>query len=610
MAEHFKLKVTIGDKDIPSVNQVFISQEIFEHHHFEVIFPMRALVKIDQDEDPFPALKSCIGKDIEINLATISADDKEGKKNSNVFRGVVTNLGVSGNQWQHGMVSLTGKSLSVLLDSIPNVQAYADQGITAIYKSAVSKHLASKIKLKDNITYTDKLRYTVQYEESDFNFMKRLCYEYGEWFYYDGENLCLGLDGKSGTIQIKRDRIRSLRYEYSLASEVAGVRVRDYNEHKALELLPAKAQANDDMASHSLKESSGVFPGGPDCFVTTSAYASGDNLQLEKKELQFKLDTANKVKKASVLMVTGETDMSSIKLGSTIKLEGMEHSGEFTVIHVSHNCMDSRNYTNHFRAIPKGSIFHEMEIKQPRIQSCPAVVIDNKDPKKWGRVKVQFDWSQDLESPWIRMAVPHSGDKRGFYFVPEIGDEVIVDFEGGRPENPFIVGTVFNGKSNFSSSYHDKNNIKSIKTRSGNEIIFDDAGKLVFKNKNNTIELKCKDDGSIAITTNGDISITAAKNLAMSVGENMSVSVGNKLEVNVGGDMAISTDGKGSIEAGKDLELKAASNMNASANKDMVLKGGGNLKASGMMTKIEGSTTAELAGGAMTTVKGGMVKIN
>jgi uncharacterized protein involved in type VI secretion and phage assembly len=303
--------------------------------------------------------------------------------------------------------------------------------------------------------------------------------------------------------------------------------------------------------------------------------------------------------------------MSEVKLGSIIKLEGMEHSGEFVVVQISHNCLDAKNYSNHFKAIPKGSIYPQIaDIRQPRIQSCSALVTDNKDPKKWGRVKVQFDWSQDVDSPWIRMAAAHAGDKRGFYFVPEVGDEVIVDFEGGRPENPFIIGTLYNGKSNFSSSFHDKNNIKSIKTRSGNEIIFDDAGKLTFKNENNSIELICEKDGSIAITSNGDINITAGKNLAMSVGENMTLSVGKNLDVNVGSDMTVSADGKGSIGTGKDLDFKAASNLNASANKDLVIKGGANLKASGMMTKIEGSTTAEISSGAITTVKGAMVKIN
>lgn len=611
MAEHFKLSVTVEGKAITSVGRVLVSQGIFEHHYFEVALPMRSLVKIDQGEDPFPALKSCIGKDIEINLATTTAGDKEGSKHNNVFKGIVTNLRVNGNWWQHGMVSLVGKSVTVLMDTIPNVQAYSEQGIAAIYKSCVSKHLSSKIKLKDNITYTDKLRYTVQYEESDFNFVKRLCFEYGEWFYYDGESLCLGLDSKAGVISIKRDRIRSLNYEYALASETPGTRARDYNNHAVIELLPAKVTANDDMASHALKESGGIFPGGSDCFVNLPAHASGDNMQFELKQLQFKLDTNNKVKKASVLTVTGETDMSEIKLGSTIKLEGLEHSGEFVVIQINHNCMDARNYSNHFKAIPKGSVFPQVaDIHQPRIQSCSAIVKDNKDPKNWGRVKVKFDWSQDVESPWIRMAVPHAGDKRGFYFVPEVGDEVIVDFDGGRPEYPFVIGTLYNGKSNFSSSFNDKNNIKSIKTRSGNEIIFDDSGKLIFKNNKNTIELNCDKDGSIAITTDGDISISAAKNLSMTIGDDMNVSVGGKLKVDVSGDMSMSTKGKGSIAAMKDLELKASANLTATSNKDLELKGGVNLKASGTMTKIEGSATAEFSSGAMTTVKGAMVKIN
>lgn len=611
MAEHFKYTVNIEGKQLRSVSSVFISQDLFKHHNFEVSLPMRSLVKIDAGEDPFPALQSCIGKDIEINLATTSKNDKEGEKSTSYFKGIVTNIRVSGNWWEHGMVSLVGQSTTILMDSIPNTQAYADKAIPSIYKACVSKHLSSKIKLADNISFTEKLRYTVQYEESDFDFIRRICFEYGEWFYYDGLNLCLGQNPKAKKAVIKRDRLRSVNFDYALASRIPGTRVRDYNKNSTIEIEPPNSKSDDIMAKHSLKESGNLFTGAPDCFVSHPSFASGDNLQFEEKQIKKKVEFSNRVQQSGVMMVSGQTDVAEIQLGGIIKLEGIQHSGEFVVIHLSHNCIDAKNYSNHFRAVPKGSFFpKDISFKKPNVQACTAQVTDNQDPKKLGRVRVQFEWSAGTDSPWIRMTYPHAGDNRGLYFVPEIGDEVMVGFEGGLPEYPYVIGALHNGKFNFSGSYDDDNNLKSIKTKSGNEILFDDNGKMTLRNENNSIVLHCKDEGTIEIITNGDMAFNAGKNITMNAGMSMTIDVAKNLTVNVGGDTGITSDGKNKIESSGDLTLKSSGNVKADAMQNFEIKGGQNAKLSGLMTKIEASTNAEVSGSAMTTIKGALVKIN
>ena len=69
-------------------------------------------------------------------------------------------------------------------------------------------------------------------------------------------------------------------------------------------------------------------------------------------------------------------------------------------------------------------------------------------------------------TPWIRVVQPYTGGGKGFYFVPEIGEEVMIDFEGGNAERPFVLGAHYNGEAK--SGYHNADNrVKAIHTKSG-----------------------------------------------------------------------------------------------------------------------------------------------
>ena len=108
-----------------------------------------------------------------------------------------------------------------------------------------------------------------------------------------------------------------------------------------------------------------------------------------------------------------------------------------------------------------------------------ARVTAHDDPKKMGRVQVQFFWQEQNSTHWARTTSPHAGPNRGFMFMPEVGDEVAVIFEDGDPERPVIVGSLWNG-----SHVQDRrplrgddiagNDVKRIMTKSGNRVQFSD----------------------------------------------------------------------------------------------------------------------------------------
>jgi uncharacterized protein involved in type VI secretion and phage assembly len=106
-----------------------------------------------------------------------------------------------------------------------------------------------------------------------------------------------------------------------------------------------------------------------------------------------------------------------------------------------------------------------------------AKVTKNVDPKGLGRVRLKYPWrSTPDESYWARLAAPMAGPDRGVFFLPEEGDEVLVGFENGDLEHPYVIGGLWNGKREPPVDNADgNNNIRTIQSRAGHEVTFNDA---------------------------------------------------------------------------------------------------------------------------------------
>jgi uncharacterized protein involved in type VI secretion and phage assembly len=104
------------------------------------------------------------------------------------------------------------------------------------------------------------------------------------------------------------------------------------------------------------------------------------------------------------------------------------------------------------------------------------IVTDNKDPDNLGRVKVSFPWLPGENKSYLaRIAWPMAGANRGFFFLPEAQDEVLVVFEHGDVRFPYIIGAVHNGVDKPPRDNSDgKNNLRVIRSRSGHELVFND----------------------------------------------------------------------------------------------------------------------------------------
>ena len=103
------------------------------------------------------------------------------------------------------------------------------------------------------------------------------------------------------------------------------------------------------------------------------------------------------------------------------------------------------------------------------------IVKENQDPESMGRVQIEFPyWENQGATEWARIATPMAGAEKGVYFLPEVGDEVLVAFEGGNIHFPYIIGCLWNGVEKPPEGNDGKNNRRLIRSRSGHEIVFDD----------------------------------------------------------------------------------------------------------------------------------------
>jgi phage baseplate assembly protein V len=176
------------------------------------------------------------------------------------------------------------------------------------------------------------------------------------------------------------------------------------------------------------------------------------------------------------------------------------------------------------------------------------IVTNNKDPEGLGRVKASLPWMADeVETDWARVLTPMAGPNRGVYFLPEVNDEVLVAFEHGNPDMPYVLGGLWNGKDKPPASNTDgKNDLHVIKSRSGSAIRFSDAEddariEIIDSTGKNTIIIATKDN-SITIAAAGDVTVEAANGkLTLS---------GNSVEITAASSVT--------IEAGRAMEVKSA----------------------------------------------------
>ena len=167
------------------------------------------------------------------------------------------------------------------------------------------------------------------------------------------------------------------------------------------------------------------------------------------------------------------------------------------------------------------------------------IVTDNKDEEKLGRVKLSFPWREESDqSQWARVAAFMAGKNRGAFFLPEVGDEVLVAFDRGEIDHPYVICSLWNGKDTPPEKNDDgKNNIRKIRSRSGHEIVFNDDNE--------------KKKEKVQIKTNGGHKVVLDDSAGKEKIEIVDKTGNNKMTID---------SVKNSIEIECDMELKIKAN--------------------------------------------------
>jgi uncharacterized protein involved in type VI secretion and phage assembly len=236
------------------------------------------------------------------------------------------------------------------------------------------------------------------------------------------------------------------------------------------------------------------------------------------------------------------------------------------------------------------------------------IVTNQADPKNLGRVKIKFPWLGDeIESDWVRIAVPMAGPQRGLMFLPEVNDEVLVAFEHGDPNRPYIIGMLWSEKDkppyqNSEAAEGGKVNKRILKTRAGHILEFDDKQgeeKVTIKTKAGHIITMDDKQGSekLSMVDKGGNSLVID-------------SAKNSMTIDVKGDFNVTSKGKINLSSTGNIDIAASGGNATLKGIKLGLEGtaSGELKAP--TVKVNGSGTAELSSSGIVQVQGSLVKIN
>lgn len=521
------------------------------------------------------------------------------------FEGIITQVEMVGSMGETGGVAIHGTSPTILYENNRTLDSWMDQSLSTIIKEATQEY--GKVNLVSNPKYAAPIPYMAQYNESVFDFMNRLSALYGEWFYYDGTKVYFGKPDRDNTEKIVYDM--DLEEVRLVANLVPGKSARyDYvaqenKQHNAD--TPAKPDGMNDLQSiaHSCSEKA----------YTAKTTSAADPHVTDKAELDEQMRIVKNASGANLLNIKGIGKTCRIRIGEIIDVSFPDRMklpplGKFRIVGIEHEVRRDGHYSNSFVGVPDGTVHIPVpDVKRPLALPELATVKENNDDKGQGRVKVAFDWQKNGKTTnWIRVQTPNAGvsgavpKNRGWVFVPEIGDQVMVSYEHGNPDRPYVTGSVFHSGSGKGGDKDNK--VKSIITRSGNAIVFDDeTGSIVITDQTGKQLIML--DGTDAITVMAKKSITLtneaesvivmddksiglqADTIALEGRKSVTLLSGNECMVLSSEKSIISSSGTNiKQEAAKDYDVAAKNGTVNGVN--LMIEGKGNVTVSGGIVKF------------------------
>ncbi|MEM6746582.1 MAG: type VI secretion system tip protein TssI/VgrG [Pseudomonadota bacterium] len=593
----------------------------------------------------------------------VAVDDETAPR---LFGGIITSIEAIGHMHADRFgYRLIMQSSMVLTTLNRRSRIFQDVDAKAIITQILNDYsgkISPKLSLQGG---TGVREYTVQYDETDYDFLCRLMAEEGVYFvsvpdlksgstYPDTITIADSPSGYRPCIQKKvsfaagRGGYASLdawRPGYRL--HTAAHELSDYNPlTPTQDLLTKGAAKSSDLAFTA--SSRYTYPGR---YLKRAAGTTLSALKMEEEEV-------------AAHTVSGESSYLHFAAGATVNFEkppqGFDAS-EAVLLEVHHDFAnlvqgldsskgdgkDRNTYTNEFVAIPSKNSFRPPEPARrlmPGLQTAVVVGPSSADVHvdEHMRIKVKFHWDRDAKaddtaSCWIRCVQPWAGSSIGSQFIPRVGMEVLVDFIEGDPDRPIVIGCAYNASNRPPYKLPDNKVVSGFRSitspnKSGKalelkfvdepdkELVYFYSGKDFERVVDYDDTLKVTNDRKITVLE-GDETTTIEKGdrkATVTKGDEVvTVDSGDhKLTVS-SGDQKVSIGKTSTLEAKQKITLKVGQSqiildpmgVTIKATK-ITLKGTASvdIKASGMV-KIDGAMT-EVGGKGMLTLKGGIVMIN
>ena len=461
-----------------------------------------------------------------------------------------------------GCIIVSGYPATYRMETAHSCFSWNDTTIGDVVKKLCEQ---AKVQLELNPAFKENKDYICQYEESDFDFIRRLAHQYQEWMYFDGTKLIFGKPRKLA------DPIR-LEYGTTLSSLDIGLQTLARSEqvfsyHSGADremqrMTPDLAYGHDKLAGEAFRASLGMFskPARQHALPRIS----------NETELINYMGRKQAAETAETHYITAESQVPTLRVGSVISLYSSflervgnlseESLGNFIIIEITHEVSQGSYYKNRFKAIPATiKALPSPKVRMPLTETQMATVLSNADPQGKGRVRVRMNWQTDgMQTGWVRVMTPDGGSSSdvksncGFVFIPEVGDQVLLGFHHGDPARPYILGSLFNGvtgKGGFAANHR-----KSLTTRSDSTVTFDDTAHTILLQTTRANKIFVDElNGTITISSAEEVNVNT-KNVNINASENMNVNVGKNFTMQVGGDANMTVDGNARLSVGGDVD--------------------------------------------------------
>jgi len=595
MALASSVRIEIAGKKVEDFLEFYIDQKMHQVQEF------RILCRMDTFETPDDSVlnqsKNFIGSPVIIAISTFNSGWQDSSPGF-LFKGFIHSVrAVKSNLNEEDKIILEGYSPEILLNNSPGCLSFENMTLKQIVENVLKAYPRDILASKVDPVFTEQIPYCVRYNESGLAFLQRLAARYGEWMFYNGKEFIFGKWNGNQEELILGKELRNLDFSINLRAPKFKYVSYNYLNGEKLETEVANSDGNSQQnevgkVAHSTswkqmgQKNTQFFP----------------HLNAVPGKEMIAQKTSVEIKASGIAMnmsgIKGESENMNLIPGTKISVKeakatgGEINYGDYFIDSVHHHCDNLMNYENTFTGIPaeaKNPPYSNPEMF-PVCEPQTAIVKDNKDPEKLGRVKVSFFWQESGQmSPWIRVSTPYAAADRGFYFIPEIDDEVLVGFDGGDAERPFVIGSLYHGKNKPMSGWPNNNNrFKGFVTKSNLRLEFDDDKKVT------TIDTP----GGNKIIISDD-----QKSILMNDQNN------NKVELSSSG-IVLKSPGDISIQSSSKITIDASAGIEISSEADVKMKGLNIDQNADVGFTAKANATAELSASGNTTVKGALVMIN